>query len=66
MNAFHARGAAAYGAAIRAEYQSQRHALEIRLRQAASEQERSRLREELRELEAKYRSKTSHWAYWLF
>jgi hypothetical protein len=65
-NAFHAGGHGAYGAAIRAEYESQRQELEKRLRQADSEQERSRLAEELRELKEHFCSKNGHWGSRLF
>ncbi len=66
MNAFHAHGGAAYGAAIRAEYESLRNELEKRLRLAGSEQERNRIAEELREMKAKFRAKTAHWGSLLF
>ena len=66
MNAFHARGGEAYGAAIRAEYASQMQSLEKRLRQADSEQERIRLAEELRELKTTFRAKTAHWGNLFF
>ena len=66
MNAFHYDGARAYGAAIRAGYVSQKQAIEKRLRQANSEQERSRLAEELCELKTTFRAKTAHWGYLLF
>jgi hypothetical protein len=66
MPSFHARGAAAYGAAIRAEYNSQIRDLEDRLRRADSEQERNRLAEELREVKAQFRVKNAQLKYSLF
>ena len=66
MKEFHSGGARAFGAAIRAEYESQKQTLEKLLRDANSEQERSRLAEELRELKATFRAKTSHWGNLLF
>jgi hypothetical protein len=66
MNSFHAHGASAYGAAIRAEYASRKKELEKLLRQASSEQERNRLAEEIRELKDKFRAQTAHWGYLLF
>jgi hypothetical protein len=66
MNTFHANGAKAYRSAIRAKYESQKQDLEHRLRQANSAQERSRLAEELRDLETNFRAETARWGKLLF
>ena len=66
MSFFHARGVVDYGAAVRVEYESERRALETRLRQAETDDERTRLADELRELKTKYRAMTAHRGYFLF
>jgi tRNA A37 N6-isopentenylltransferase MiaA len=60
MNSFVHGGTGAYQAALRADYVSQRKELERRLREAATEQEHSRVADELRDLKTNFRTRSAH------
>jgi hypothetical protein len=66
MHGFHAGGPTAYGAAIRAEYESEKRTLKELLRHADGLEERNRLAESLRELKSKYQAKSANWGFLLF